>query len=107
MISVMRDSKKERTYDFLWVRFLVCFDFHLHIKAAVTAIWVRKNTLTNRGVNESKVRATVVIGAVVTGVVSGIRINLSRKVNLRISSNILTVSIHPRSAYMACVVVVH
>ena len=55
----------------------------------MTTIWVRKNGLTNRGVNESKVRATVITGAVVTGAVAtdavfGIRINLSRKVNLRI-----------------------
>ena len=56
----MRDSKKERTYDFLWVWFLVFFDFHLNIKAAVTSIWVRQNTLINRDVNESKVRSTVV-----------------------------------------------
>jgi len=44
----MRVFKKVRTYDFLWVWFLVCFDLHLHIQAAVTPVWVRKNTLTNR-----------------------------------------------------------
>ena len=55
---VVKDSGKERTYDLLWVWFLVCFDLYLHIKAAVASIWMRRNIFTNRGVNESKVRAT-------------------------------------------------
>ena len=57
---VMRDSKKERTYDFLRVWFLVRVDLHLYIKAAVTSIRVRQNTFTNRDVDEGEVRAAVV-----------------------------------------------
>ena len=73
---------------------------------------MRENDLTNWGVNESKVRVIGVIGAVVTVAVVtdaafSIRIDLSRDVNLRIGSNSLTVGIHPCSAYIACVVVVH
>ena len=60
MISVLRDSKKEKTYNFLRIWFHGCIDLHLHIKAAVASIWVGRNSFTNRGVNESKVRATVV-----------------------------------------------
>ena len=155
MLLVMGDSKKQRTYDLLWVRFLACVDLYLHIKAAVTSIWVKQEIFTNRGVNEGKVRTTVVndsqcgsrrsasmtrfgdlgaiylcgglplhpngyvgesvlvfavdlvVIAVVAIAVLNIPNDFSREVDLRIGSDTLTISIQPRSVYMASVVVVH
>ena len=158
MPLVMGDSRKERTYEFLWVWFLARVDLHFHIKAAVASIWVRNNIFSNRGVNESKVRAAVVndcqrgcrgsssitrfgdfggiyflglcgclplrpsgyvreldlvfavdlvLIAVVTIAVLNNRNDFSREVDLRIRSDTLTMSIQPRSVYMAGVVVVY
>jgi hypothetical protein len=49
----------------------------------------------------------VALVAVVAVAVLGFPIDFSRKVDLRIGSDTLAVCVHPCSAYMACVVVVH
>ena len=51
---------KGNTHGSLRVGLLVCFDFHLHIKAAMMSIWMHKKILVDRNIDESNVRATVV-----------------------------------------------
>jgi hypothetical protein len=60
VLLVMSYYKKEGTYDFLRVWFLVRVNLHLHINAGVTSVWVTQGILTNREVNEGDVRTTVV-----------------------------------------------